>query len=247
MTDENYSRMPDVLSNEKEEEIKEEMIFKEPDKIIRNPTPKTSENPDEKKQRLKEHLARCREKSAIVRKQKKEEKLKNKKPRGRPKKKVVEEVIDNGDNDNIDDNIETKESVLMKIEEKTVENIEKEVGVGVAVKDEPINKNFNMIDYEKLTNMIYEKMTPKTNTPKPVPVQTPPKIVNNQNQLNDFLKNYSSAIRIQEQNKYKQEQEQKQKEELHKRTKKYYGKLPPTNYFQPENDWDNIFNPRNKR
>ena len=46
MTDENYSRMPDVLSNEKEEEIKEEMIFKEPDKIIRNLKTQMKKNKD---------------------------------------------------------------------------------------------------------------------------------------------------------------------------------------------------------
>ena len=74
-----YGRVPVMeISNEsKNEEEKEVFEVKE----------------DDKKTKLREHLARCREKSAKVRAEKKQQKLLNKKPVGRPKKnKIVIEL-----------------------------------------------------------------------------------------------------------------------------------------------------------
>lgn len=228
MSDNNYSRMPDVGSDEPEIEEKEEMIFKDPTQIETSHTPKETESADEKKQRLKDHLAKCRIKSAEVRAAKKAEKQANKKPRGRPKK--------------------LKEPLLPVVEEENQVVMQVKETSGIAKPDEPINKNFNMIDYQKLTDMIAAKMSrPATPTPTPVaPVAPPPqqKIVNNQEQMGNFLTQYTQAIRLQEQKKAKEQMAAARKEALHKNTKKYYGKLPPVNYFQSENNWDNIFNPK---
>ena len=66
-----------------------EQPAKEEKEIFDKPTAKQVEPSNaetEKKLKLKEHLARCREKSAVVRKAKATEKKKNKRPVGRPKK-----------------------------------------------------------------------------------------------------------------------------------------------------------------
>jgi len=232
--------MPNVDSGEPEE--KEEMIFKEPENIARDPTPKQSENPDDKKKRLSDHLARCREKSKVVRAKKKEERIANKKPRGRPKKKV--EVNENTDEIKVIDNSEA--SLEMNIEEVPKKKLEfkpkevpKKQPTGIAQPDEPINKNFNMIDYERLSNMVAQKMKPVVRNE---PVQQK-KIVNNQEQMGNFLKQYGDAVRVQEQKRIQKEKEEKEKEDFKKRTKRYYGKLPAPDLFS-ENNWDNIFNPR---
>ena len=223
MSDNNYSRMPDVGSDEVEVEEKDEMIFKDPKQIETSHEPKVSESADEKKQRLKDHLAKCRIKSAEVRAAKKAEKQANKKPRGRPKK--------------------LKEPLLPVVEEENQVVMQVKETSGIAKPDEPINKNFNMIDYQKLTDMIAAKMKPVAPVAKAAP---PPqqKIVNNQEQMGNFLTQYTQAIRLQEQKKAKEQMAAARKEALHKNTKKYYGKLPPVNYFQSENNWDNIFNPK---
>lgn len=223
MSDNNYSRMPDVGSDEVEVEEKDEMIFKDPKQIETSHEPKVSESADDKKERLKQHLARCRVKSAEVRAAKKLEKQANKKPRGRPKK--------------------LKEPLLPVVEEENQVVMQVKETSGIAKPDEPINKNFNMIDYQKLTDMIAAKMKPVAPVAKAAP---PPqqKIVNNQEQMGNFLTQYTQAIRLQEQKKAKEQMAAARKEALHKNTKKYYGKLPPVNYFQSENNWDNIFNPK---
>ena len=196
---------------------------------------------------MKQHLARCRVKSAEVRAAKKIEKQANKKPRGRPKKlkepllPVVEE-----ENQVV---MEVKETIPPTPNSQTFEKVKQNGGlgvsphVGIAKPDEPINKDFNMIDYQKLTDMIAAKMKPVAPVAKAAP---PPqqKIVNNQEQMGNFLTQYTQAIRLQEQKKAKEQMAAARKEALHKNTKKYYGKLPPVNYFQSENNWDNIFNPK---
>tara|TARA_R110002074_G_scaffold8831_2_gene35708 strand:+ start:1213 stop:1905 length:693 start_codon:yes stop_codon:yes gene_type:complete len=230
MSDNNYSRMPDVGSDEVEVEEKDEMIFKDPKQIETSHEPKVSESADDKKERLKEHLARCRVKSAEVRKAKKAEKQANKKPRGRPKK-LKEPLLPV---------VEEENQVVMEVKETIPPTPN---SVGIAKPDEPINKDFNMIDYQKLTDMIAAKMKPVAPVAKAAP---PPqqKIVNNQEQMGNFLTQYTQAIRLQEQKKAKEQMAAARKEALHKNTKKYYGKLPPVNYFQSENNWDNIFNPK---
>gem|GEM_PF-6286969 len=221
--------MPNVGTDEPEEKETDEMIFKEPTALTETShAPKTAESADQKKQRLKDHLAKCRIKSAEVRAAKKAEKQANKKPRGRPKK-VKEPLLPIAEEEN---------QVVMEVKETPT----------IATPDEPINKDFNMIDYEKLTNMIAAKMRPATPTPTPVAKVTPPppqqKIVNNQEQMGKFLTNYGNAIRLQEQKRAKEQMEASRKEEIKNRSKKYYGKLPPVNYFESTNNWDNIFNPK---
>ena len=88
MTD--FGRVP-LLNVEEEKSDKE--IFDKP-KVKET---KTSDEVDDKKLKLKEHLAKCRAKSVEVRKAKALEKKANKKPVGRPKRvkeNVVMEVAD---------------------------------------------------------------------------------------------------------------------------------------------------------
>tara|TARA_R110002126_G_scaffold34525_10_gene106862 strand:+ start:248 stop:925 length:678 start_codon:yes stop_codon:yes gene_type:complete len=224
MSDNNYSRMPDVGSDEPEVEDKhDDLIFKEPTQIETSHEPKVSESVDEKKERLKEHLARCRVKSAEVRAAKKAEKQANKKPRGRPKK--------------LKEPVAPTEEVVLDIKEMNEP----------LLKEEP-KQNSQQIDYEKLTNMLAAKMRPLTPTPTPTAKVTPPppqqKLVNNQEQLGNFLTQFGNVVRQQEQKKMAEAAVIKKKNDLHKNTKKYYGKLPPTNFFEPTTDWDALFNAR---
>ena len=223
MSDNNYSRMPDVGSDEPDVEDKhDDLIFKEPTQIETSHSPKVSESVDEKKQRLSEHLARCRVKSAEVRAAKKAEKQANKKPRGRPKK-VKEPVA-------------PTEEVVLEVIEKPLKEF----------KEEEPKQNSQQIDYEKLTNMLAAKMRPPTPTPTAKVTPPPPqqKLVNNQEQLGNFLTQFGNVVRQQEQKKMAEAAVLKKKTDLHKNTKKYYGKLPPTNFFEPTNDWDALFNAR---
>ena len=87
-----YSRLPTIDPVDNKPHLEEEQIFNKPKdevKVIDDKPPTTELTEQEQKSKnLKEHLARCREKSIATRRAKAEEKKKNKKPRGRPKKKV---------------------------------------------------------------------------------------------------------------------------------------------------------------
>ena len=265
MTDANYSRLPDVGS-EDTSELKQEAIFTKPKedlamkppakveevkiqkKVGKAPKPVLSEEEQAaKKKRLCDHLAMCREKSAISRAKLKAERIANKRPRGRPKKMPgYDEAVP-------PPKVEPVAPPLETIPE--IEEVNKVVPPpvpkpsGIAKPDKPINADFNMIDYEKLTNMIAMKMQP----PKPVVTKSIPpppqetKPVKNQNQMTNFLEQYSKAIRADENKKIKAQQDAEKKKQLHEQTRRYYGKLAPTNMFEPTTDWDNLFNTRNGR
>ena len=251
-TDANYSRLPS-LGTDDTSDLQEEKIFNKPAedlsiKAVEEPVqetiipPKKAKiekvvySPDEKKKRLADHLAMCREKSAISRAKTKAERIANKKPRGRPKKMahydtaVVPDVAAVVPNPAVVPDIEECNTVVPPKAE------------GIARPDTPINQNFNMIDYEKLTNMIAAKMAP----PKPV-VHTPPPVakpVNNHSNMANFLEQYGKAVREDENQKQKVRLAEEKKKKLHDDTRRYYGKLAPTNMFQPTNDWDSLFNTR---
>jgi len=270
MSDANYSRLPDVGSDDTSD-LKEEKIFSKPKEeqdLAMKPPAKVEEvkvqkkvgkaakpvlSEDEqaaKKKRLHEHLAMCREKSAISRAKLKAERIANKKPRGRPKKMAT-----------YDDavpppKVEAEPVVAPPLE--TIPEVEEENKVvappvpkaaGIAKPDKPINQDFNMIDYDKLTNMLAEKMRPapaKVVTKAPAPPK-PIEPANNQNQMSNFLEQYGKAIREDENKKMKAHQASEKKKKLHEHTRRYYGKLAPVDMFQETNDWDSLFNTRNGR
>ena len=120
MTD--FGRVPLMEVEQPAKEEKE--IFDKP-----KTEPPTNSAEDEKKLKLKEHLKKCREKSAEVRKAKAQEKKKNKRPVGRPKKVKepkqninMEVSLDNNQND-----IMEKEQPLDHIQEQAEDKTEVEI------------------------------------------------------------------------------------------------------------------------
>mgnify|MGYP003679313159 CR=1 FL=1 len=255
-TDANYSRLPS-LGTDDTSDLQEEKIFNKPAedlsiKAVEEPVQETIipqkkakiekvvYSPDEKKKRLAEHLAMCREKSKISRAKTKAERIANKKPRGRPKKMAHYDTAVVPDAAELIPDIEECNTVVPP---KVVPPTPK--AEGIARPDTPINQNFNMIDYEKLTNMIAAKMTPKPVVHTPAPVQPPvAKPVNNHSNMGHFLEEYGKAVRADENQKQKVRLAEEKKKKLHDDTRRYYGKLAPTNMFQPTNDWDSLFNTR---
>ena len=196
----------------------------------------------DKKQKLKDHLAKCREKSAIVRKAKKEEKERNKvqKPRGRPKKvNVLDDVVEEENSDVI---APSTPNDFQEIPKQITKEIPKEI-------PKQIN---NGIDMDLLLNKLDDRINTRFNTlqdslkPKEIPKEIPKE--NPQDNLLKMMNDREQMIRNDERSKYKKEQEQSKLETLQKSTKKYFGRLPPTDLFapQPQNEWDNLFQTRKK-
>jgi hypothetical protein len=203
----------------------------------------------DKKQKLKDHLAKCREKSAIVRKAKKEEKERNKvqKPRGRPKKvNVLDDVVE--EEDVLSGNPSTPNDF-----QEIPKQIPKEIPKSDVIAPKQIN---NGIDMDLLLNKLDDRINTRFNTLQDSlkPKSDSPKsdyIAPKQNPQDDLLKmmnDREQMIRNDERSKYKKEQEQSKLETLQKSTKKYFGRLPPTDLFapQPQNEWDNLFQTRKK-
>lgn len=215
-------------------EIVEEPIFDRPEKKEK----KKRVMSEDAKQKLRDRLAKAREKSLAVRKAKAEEKKKNKKPVGRPKKVKEEEIpttkVVLEDKTEVsfptpEPEEEPKNEVVMQVKEQQPQT------------EKPVD-NHNKIDYDKIINGIYEKMKPKEQ-PKPVAEKTYPSPRQRQQDL-------EARIRADERMRIKQEQEQsfKQKQmekqaKLRKATHNYYSRLPQSNFFEPT-DWDNLFNPK---
>jgi len=249
----NYARLPTIV--EDKEDDKQEQIFKKPppQEVKENTQvedkPQTTQlnKEDEKKKSLKEHLARCRAKSIEVRKAKKLEKEKNKKPRGRPKK-VKQETSPLAQEIKPNVNLEVVEEYDPKTHRlnEVVKEVKEEVKKEVKELQPPPSNNM-MLDYEKLADMVAGRLKPKQhlppapNTPKE-PQQVNKPIVQNQQQVGNFLNSYADLIRQQERQKITQEREEKQKQNLNNATRSYYNKLPPVNLIQSDNAWDNLFN-----
>ena len=219
------SRMISVETEQKEikEEVKEEKeenVFVETDK----------------KKKLKEHLAKCREKSAVVRKAKAQEKKANKKSVGRPKKQEVQKT---------DKDYGAKDRV---VEEEEEEEQEEEVF------KEKINKIPSapqpQFDIEDLFNKFDERMNKKLEQfktpPAPAPTPTPVPQLNNNHDFMNMFKQQEDMIRNDERQKINLEKEQLKLKELEKANQRYYGRLPPSNLTPPteQNEWDKLLNVR---
>lgn len=239
----NYARLPQI-PEEPAPEKEEEQIFKKPDVEDLKPPAKELTEAEQKKKSLKEHLARCRVKSIETRKAKAEEKKKNKKPRGRPKKvkdpsPLVEEFKPNVNLEVKEEYDETTHRINEVVEEpkEVVEQIKEVV--------EETKQNYSMdLDYEKLADMVAGRLKPKENKPPaPAPAQQQP-VVNNQQQVGNFLSSYADMVRQQERAKIVEEKKQRQQENINNATRNYYKKLPPVSLIQSDNAWDNLFNPK---
>ena len=226
-----YGRLPNLPIEETPEKV-EEKIFNKPEPTPElTPPPKKELTPEEqKKQSLKDHLARCRAKSIETRKKKAEIKKANKKPRGRPKK--VKGVAAG-----------EKEAVNTIIPQEPIQRTEDpEPEPTPPPTPETIPELPAMtLDYEKLADMVAGRLKPKEKIPQAPKVEAP-QIVNNQQQVGNFLSSYADLIRQQERTKLVDENKQKQQQQLQQRTTNYYKKLPPVSLINSTNEWDNLFN-----
>ena len=225
-----YGRVP-IIEIENPQKAEKE-IFEKP-----------KEEVDEKKQKLKDHLAVCRKKSAEVRKAKKEERIANKRPRGRPKKEVAFkepnvklEVI----TEELDDGTKVKYPTEKEIFKEPVEEVEVEPPA-------PASTGFDM---DMLLSKLDERIDNKFNAfkpiaPAPVNETQPPQYFKYMKEMKD----HEDMIRSDERKKLSSEYENKKLESLQASTKKYFGRMPPANLIpsaEPTNAWDDLLNPRRK-
>ena len=259
----NYARLPQITEDNEDKE--QEKIFNKPPPPVEKENTQVEDKPqttqlseqEQKKQSLKEHLARCRVKSIETRKAKALEKKANKKPRGRPKKVKEESPLKEEFKPNI--NMEVVEEYDPKTHRlnEVVKDVKKEVK-----ELQPKRPTTNMgldnnrpttsmdLDYEKLADMVAGRLKPKHQNLPPAPntkqQQAPPQlnkpIVQNQQQVGNFLNSYADLIRQQERKKITEERAEKQKQNLNNATRSYYNKLPPVNLITSDNAWDNCFN-----
>lgn len=229
-----YARLPILPADETPEKV-EEQIFNKPEPTPElTPPPKKELTPEEqKKQSLAQHLAKCRAKSLETRKKKALEKKANKKPRGRPKKVKVVETETKG----------VADSTLPQEPIQRTEDPEPEPTPPPTPETIPELPAMTL-DYEKLADMVAGRLKPKEKKPDTPPKIEPKPIVNNQQQVGNFLSSYADLIRQQERTKLIEENKQKQKEKLQQQTKNYYKKLPPVSLINSNNEWDNLFNGR---
>ena len=220
-----YGRVPVMeISNEsKNEEEKEVFEVKEVKE-------------DDKKTKLREHLSRCREKSAKVRAEKKNQKLANKKPVGRPKKNkiVIEEPVEP---------VETQEEVEPVQEEQVFK--QKEIPppeIVRAIEIPPPPQTNSLFDLDMLLNKLDARIDTKFKTfqppQAPQPSAYPQSLYQPPPQFNE------ENIRSDERRKMKEERDKQKQHVMNQRTHQYYKKLPPASYINSGNEWDNLLNPK---
>ena len=245
MTD--FGRVP--LLDVEEEKSDKEIFDKPKEKHAKATEPNVD---DEKKMKLKEHLAKCRAKSAEVRKAKALEKKANKKPVGRPKQvkqNLVMEVAE--------------ESVPNEVEEQEIFN-SKTKRLETIIEDKvltPTPSN-NMFDMDMMLNKFDERMNEKlkafqTSMPTTSGIDPQPNMGIDPNVYGfvSYLKDQEDKIRNEERTKYVNELEQKKNDLLLQNNRKYFKKLPPRQFHQPvqqqqapqeNNMWDDLLNPKKR-
>mgnify|MGYP003657390014 CR=1 FL=1 len=246
-----------------------EQPAKEEKEIFDKPTAKQAEPSnaeDDKKMKLKEHLKKCREKSAEVRKAKAQEKKKNKRPVGRPKKVKepkqninMEVSLDNNQND-VMEKEQPIDAIQEEAEDKTEVEIFKQKDKLIQVLETPelipppVPKAQPAFDMDMLLNKFDERMNDKLKAFQ-VPAPANPSMGFDPNVLGfvSYMKDQEEKIRNEERTKYVRELEQKKNETLMHNTKKYFSRLPPRQFQAPppaeprQTDiWDDLLNPRRK-
>ncbi len=259
-----FGRVPELNMVDDTPKKEEEKIFDKPKENVSMKI-KEPKKEDDKKLKLKEHLARCRQKSIEVRRAKAEEKKKNKKPRGRPRKVKQEEQpeanVQSLPEPVIEKNLPPPEEkeIFKEVKQTLDDGTEVKYAVSldeqqndVMEKDQPVKQpQLNMDDiWSKLSSKIDEKMSslPK---PEPIQVQTP---------QDNFIKYYEEMkaredqIRKDEREKIKAEALQHKQTILTGATNKYFNKLgystpqskQPLVSSEPNTAWDNLLNPKRK-
>tara|TARA_R110000772_G_scaffold103790_1_gene205021 strand:- start:251 stop:1003 length:753 start_codon:yes stop_codon:yes gene_type:complete len=249
MTD--FGRVPLLDVEETDKSDKE--IFDKP-KVKET---KTSAEVDDKKLKLKEHLAKCRAKSVEVRKAKALEKKANKKPVGRPKRvkeNVVMEVAEQAEQSEpkVEQSEPANEVEIFNSKTKRLETI---------IEDKvltPTPSN-NMFDMDMMLNKFDERMDQKLKAfQTPTPQSTPqPNMGIDPNVYGfvSYMKDQEEKIRNEERTKYVNELEQKKNDLILQNNRKYFKKLPQRQFHQPvqqqqapqeNNMWDDLLNPKRK-
>ena len=238
-------RIPQVAPINPQKEEKE--IFTQPEQKQKS---QTTEKESDKKLALKEHLARCRQKSIAVRKAKAEERKKNKKPRGRPKKENMKiEINDEETYDPKTHRIEEKEIFKEKEPQLATEN----TPPPETPPDDkpPSNSMFDMEKlFERMDKTISEKMKAYAPPPQTIPEEKePPAYFKYMKEMKD----HEEMIRQDERKKLGLQASQKKQEILQQQTNKYYKRmpLPQSSFHQPSNNngadlWDNLLNPKKR-
>ena len=211
---------------------------------------------DEKKMKLKEHLAKCREKSAEVRKAKALEKKANKKPVGRPKRVKENLILDVEEKRPVSPcSTNEKQEEIFKHNEppKVMQTIKED-----KVLSPPIPPTSNsMFDMDMMLNKFDERMNQKLKafqTPAPPPTpQHNMGIDPNVYGFVSYMKDQEEKIRNEERSKYVNELEQKKNDLLLQNNRKYFKKLPsrqfhqaPQSAPQETNMWDDLLNPKKR-
>ena len=199
--------------------------------------------------KLKEHLAKCRLKSAEVRKAKALEKKANKKPVGRPKRVAEKMVLD------IEDTpppVSQEEIFVPAVKVMPTIKEDKELSP-------PPPPTNSMFDMDMMLNKFDERMNQKLKAfhqPEPIKPQHNMGIDPNVYGFVSYMKDQEEKIRNEERSKYVNELEQKKNDLLLQNNRKYFKKLPSRQFHQPvqhhqqapqeNNMWDDLLNPKRK-
>ena len=268
MTD--FGRVP-LLDVEEVDKPDKEIFDKQSNNPMDKPAPSTPPTVplDEKKMKLKEHLAKCRLKSAEVRKAKALEKKANKKPVGRPKR--VADKQSNNPTDKMVLDIEdtppvSQEEIFVPAvkgmptikEDKQSNHTDKQSNHTDKELSPPPPPTNSMFDMDMMLNKFDERMNQKLKafqTPAPPPTpQHNMGIEPNVYGFVSYMKDQEEKIRNEERSKYVNELEQKKNDLLLQNNRKYFKKLPSRQFHQPvqqqapqeNNMWDDLLNPKKK-
>ena len=265
MTD--FGRVPLLDVEEVDKPMDKEIFDKQSNNPMDKPAPSTAPSTaptvplDEKKMKLKEHLAKCRLKSAEVRKAKALEKKANKKPVGRPKRVAEKMVLDIEDTPPVSQEEifvpavkvmpTIKEDKQSKPTDKQSNHTDKELS--------PPPPTNSMFDMDMMLNKFDERMNQKLKAfhqPEPIKPQHNMGIDPNVYGFVSYMKDQEEKIRNEERSKYVNELEQKKNDLLLQNNRKYFKKLPSRQFHQPvqqhqqapqeNNMWDDLLNPKRK-
>ena len=205
------------------EPVDESAVFeKKAAKSVTVAEPPQSDPAAEKKAKLREHLAKCREKSLAVRKAKAEVKRANKRPVGRPRKNPLPPPA-------------PEPTPEPAIPEPSVEPAVQRVA------KPPPQPAAPGVDYDRLAGLVAARLRPPAAAPKPAPAAAAAQSVPNANDMTAFLNAYGNTVRENERAKLKAERDAKQKANLAQQTQRYFSTLPKTTSGDP---WADLFNPR---
>lgn len=211
---------PEPPAAVKMEVVDESAVFEnKPKEAVAVAEPPQSDAATEKKQKLKEHLARCREKSLAVRKEKAAAKKAAKRPVGRPRKHPLPEPKPQPEGEAFPD--------PEPVPAPSVQPATPRVAVP------PPQPEF---DYDRLAGLVATRMQPKA-APAPAPAPAVP----NANDMTAFLNAYGATVRENERAKVKAERAAAAKANLDLRTKQYFKHLPKKT---GGSGWDSCFDPR---